>query len=487
MPTQNQPKLPAANEFTPGQLGGPGALYELFELVQSRHGDRDSIIEAIRLRWFSTSAQDRLDPAERLEQQRKRAANVVSGMRQYGLLEASTDPLMPSQLGAEIASHASEPAVGYDVFVNFLLRERHGFELLEIARSIRSRDGTVSKSAVDVDLIARGYSVSTNSSYSGKLRQWLEIAGVVNEKWEVDDARLVELGGISLDGIGNWRNLTADQQAVIEVLRIRWTGNQEAIPSSELLELLRQRNVDFNPGQVKRQIYGPLAASGWITHEVTSSGRGGKGGLISLTPRALDADIALISGLKLGDIPVELQRELGRPLPEIIADLDSDDTGIKGAALELLSLRIAADAGLLPVELRLRGSQTGGAEVDLVAEMANLHFSRWLFQCKNQTARVGLSVLAKEVGMATLLRAQVVVIVTTSTFARTVRTYARQAAESSAIQIVLLDRNSLAAYRREGPRALRAELRQYALDSLTLKRSQLAAVPSDAEQMDEGE
>ena len=41
--------------------------------------------------------------------------------------------------------------------------------------------------------------------------------------------------------------------------------------------------------------------------------------------------------------------------------------------------------------------KTGGAEVDLIAEAVQLHFSRWLFQCKN-SKEVNLAALAKEVG-----------------------------------------------------------------------------------------
>ena len=43
---------------------------------------------------------------------------------------------------------------------------------------------------------------------------------------------------------------------------------------------------------------------------------------------------------------------------------------------------------------------------------AKLQFARWLIQCKN-TKRVSVAALAKEIGLATLRRAHVVVLVTT--------------------------------------------------------------------------
>ncbi len=260
---------------------------------------------------------------------------------------------------------------------------------------------------------------------------------------------------------------------------MRGLGNRTPIQSAELLELLRQRGIEFNAGLVGKQIYEPLVAAGFIDRTLKEAGRGGKGGTVQLTQQALDLDVVLIDGLELGDVPADLQAELNRSTDSILGDLGSVDTGIKGVALELLALRVAADVGLMPAEMRLRSAQTGGAEVDLVAEGAHLHFSRWLFQCKNQVAPVSLTVLAKEIGMATLLRAQVVVILTTGVFAKSVIAYAREAAEATAIQIVLLDGESLANYRAKGPAGLRAELHQFAVGALRKKRRQLAEVPKE--------
>lgn len=474
------PKLPAPNEFTPGQLGSPDAAFEILRRIGDLAGDRSQVVEWIRARWFENSAGKRADdPKARLEQQRKRANNVITGMQQYGLLSGRRNPLETTDLGSRMLELADNPTEAHRLFSRFLLRERHGLELLQVALDIRSRDGVVTKKQVDDELRARGYQVSTNSSYAGKLRQWLEPSGVVDMNWSVDVELLLELSGVTPAEIRRWRSLTVQQRAVVEVLRSRALGNRSPIQSAELLELLRQRGVDFNAGLVGRQIYEPLVSAGFIERAVKEGGRGGKGGTVQLTQRALDLDVALIDGLELGDVPADLQAELNRSTERILADLRSTHTGVKGIALELLSLRIAADLGLTPAEMRLRSAQTGGAEVDLVAEGSHLHFSRWLFQCKNQTAPVSLSVLAKEIGMATLLRAQVVVIVTTGTFAKSVVDYAREAAESTAIQVVLLDGTSLASYQAKGPTSLREELHQVAVSAMRRKRQQLAEVPKD--------
>src|SRR6202021_2705349 len=98
--------------------------------------------------------------------------------------------------------------------------------------------------------------------------------------------------------------------------------------------------------------------------------------------------------------------------------------------------------------------RTGGAEVDLVAEGVHLQFSRWLFQCKN-TKRVDVGVLAKEVGMATLLQAQVIVIATTGTFTPTLESYAHRVSQTTPFQVILVRQDVLEGYRSGGAAALR--------------------------------
>jgi len=233
---------------------------------------------------------------------------------------------------------------------------------------------------------------------------------------------------------------------------------------------------------VAANVLRPLEASGWIELEARpSTGRGGKSGRVSATKKLLDVDLDVLLGFPTPTIPPDLRALLDRPLADIRADLKAD-THTKGIALELLVLRMIADLGLSFVGFRVRTSETGGAEVDVIAEGVHLHFSRWLFQCKNVTGSVGLSALAKEVGMATLLRGHVVVMVTTSTFKSTVITYANQLAATSALQVILLDRSALDAYWRGAGPALAKLLHDRAGDILRLKRPQVTAVISELQE-----
>jgi hypothetical protein len=135
-------------------------------------------------------------------------------------------------------------------------------------------------------------------------------------------------------------------------------------------------------------------------------------------------------------------------------------------------LRFTRDIGLFPVGFRERSAKTHGAEVDLIANGVHLHYSRWLVQCKN-TASVDVHDVAKEVGMAVVLKANVIALVTTGRFTRALRTFCDGVAESSALQVALIDGDVLKKYRSLGGQALVDWLRASAYRVLTLKDPQV--------------
>ena len=95
------------------------------------------------------------------------------------------------------------------------------------------------------------------------------------------------------------------------------------------------------------------------------------------------------------------------------------------------------------VATRLRGSATGGAEVDLIFESARLVFSRWQVQCKN-TARVSLDDVAKEVGLTHFLKSNAIVMVSTGEIGGEARRYSNKIMADSNLCIVMLDKSDLA-------------------------------------------
>jgi len=472
--TEDELHLPWTGEFTPGQLG-ERALEETLAIVAERAGNRAAIVEAIRARWFTAAASSRSDPAERLTQQLTRSGNVLNGMQNYGLVDKDykLTPLGGELLNEGDATRRSER------FAAHILKHLHGLELLDIVSSLHDRAIRVTKATLTAELRRRGFQLTTNDAVPGKMRQWLGLAGIIDADWVVDEARVASITGTSLAAIGEWEVLTRPQRAFLAtVRRLGETRGTRPIPSPELLDFVREEHGPiFDESQV-RKIYQALARDGWIDHRVKASGRGGKGGEIAATEKLLGVDFELLLGLQPGDLPADLRAVRTKPLDEIYAELDSENTYTKGIALELLSVNLAADLGLQPLRLRVRGVRTGGAEVDLLAEGEHLQFSRWLFQCKN-TRSVDVGVLAKEVGMATLLQAHVIVIATTGTFTGTVVSYAQRVTETTPFQVVLADHSVLAAYRAGGALALRSRFHHDAEAAMRLKRPQVLETLED--------
>jgi hypothetical protein len=469
MPPSETPKLPEANEFSPGQIN----LHKVLSLVNSHAGDRESIIEAIRVEYFLHSAAKRATPEERQQQQRTRAYNVIVGMKAYGLFDNATNEL--SDRGKTLLACPTD-AEKYNLFAKHILNNCFGLETLEAVRDLISRNVAVSKDSLATELKARGFKLPNATTHHTKLLQWLREANVINKKYEIDEGKLKELSGLDFTAIDALAELTRHQLAFLRTLRkLAEAHGTNSLPAKAVVEQsIIENGSIFRSDQLRAQVFTPLENKGLIKTSGSGPGRGGKSGTVAATDELLEIELTHLLSEPLGDIPPELRAKLRTPLGEIYTNLNSSNTYEKGIALELLALRIIFDLGLIPLRFRERSAETGGAEVDLIAEGEHLHFSRWLFQCKN-TAIVTLSSLAKEVGMAVLLKAHVIVIATTGRFASTVEKYANELAQTTPFQTVLLDGSILSQYKDKGISVLQEFFRAKAKQTMQLKRNQVTS------------
>jgi hypothetical protein len=463
----DQKRLPEANEFSPGQV----ELREVLEIADKNAGRREAIVEAIRAQYFASAAAKRATAAERLEQQTKRANNVVIGMKGYDLFDLDTNKL--TAIGEALLATADEATLN-DEFATHILRSCNGIEVLEAVRAIQARGDAPTKARLQTELETRGFRLPRATTHHTKLLQWLREASVLDKDNTIDEATVARLTGVGLDTLEEWSGLTREQRAFLRTLRR--LGDVHGTDKLAAKDVLTQSKFEhgsiFREDQLSARVFKPLEEQGWIEREVGVGGRGGKSGLLGATEKLLALDLDLLPTDDDWGIPAELRPKLNTPLAEIQKDLVSTDKHVKGIALELLALRLATDSGLTPLRFRLRADETGGGEVDLIAEGVHLHFSRWLFQCKN-TSTVTLSDLAKEVGMAVLLRAHVIVMVTTGRFAGTVVTYAKELMDTQHLEVILIDKNVLAKYRSGGLRALMDFLHSEAEATMRLKRGQI--------------
>jgi hypothetical protein len=468
-------RFPVAHEFSPGQV----KLRRVLELIAANEGNRDAIVEAVRTEYYVGAAKSRDDPAERLGQQRERSSNVLRGLGSNGYQLFDLETNMLTDMGRELLALSDDELMRS--FARHILRDRQGLTLLDAVRALQDRHEPVTKARLAAELRSQGFALPTATTHHTTMLNWLKTAGIVDKDAVVDEQRVADILGFDASIITEWRGLTREQHAFLRTLRSMSEASEDAfIPVSEVYDrAVVEHGPIFKDDQLRARVTKPLAESNWLELKVKQSGRGAKSGEVRASTKLLTADLALLGEERAWGVPPDLRLKLNTPIKEIQNDLNSSDTYTKGIALELLAVRLASDLTLTPRAFRLRGTQTGGAEVDLVAEGAHLHFSRWLFQCKNVAKDVPLSDLAKEVGMAVILRAHVIVLVTTSDFSQTVHTYAKELMDSNYLQVVLVNGHVLGAFAKGGPNALREHFHQEAGRVMSLKRVQLSRAESD--------
>lgn len=464
-------RIPPAPEFTPGQV----RLRQLLSIATVYDGDFDGLTRAIRQEFFRDHASKRADPAERDRQQLRLARNAQVSMAGYGLYDGTTGQL--TRRGREIAALPTEDDQ-FRALARVILLDLAGIDLLLAVRSIQDRGEPVSKLSLLEELHSLGFTeLPRATTHHTAMAQWLRAANVLggHSGWDVDDDLVRALTGTSLATVDDWVGLSAPQQAFIRTLRRMTEGAGAASVATK--NVLDQAELEhgriFRSDQVRDAVVRPLVDAGWIKLAVAAGGRGSKSGTVTPTTKLREADLERLTGYAGGEVPPDVRAKLDTPLDDVMADLESPNTHVKGVALELLAIRIASDLGLLPIRFRLRGTASAGAEVDLVAEGAHLHFSRWLFQCKNTRSGSGLEDLAREVGMATLLRAHVVVMVTTGRFSAPVAHYAMELASSGPLQVVLVDGVQLKRYRDGGRQSIARHFHKGAAAAMALKRPQV--------------
>ncbi|MCJ9753565.1 restriction endonuclease [Neorhizobium sp. BETTINA12A] len=476
--------LPIANEFSPGApVGNPISLPVVLKLVKDASG-REAQVEAIRAYYFSDAAAKQPDAKGRQTQQRQLASNVLIGMDSFKVYNEETEKL--TIIGEELLSALSE-AEANRLFAKHILMELHGVEILRIMRSMASSGRTINKTSLLEELNRHGFvtkagtPISTSSKNHLLYLSWLRKADVLpTSGYSINEDVLKSLVGMSIDDANKAIELTSRQKVFAAALRRDFDVNGMRDVFVKDLRAVCQAthpSVFKRTDDLRRAIINPLVSDGWLTHSETAGGRsqgrgrGGGSGTVRATEQLASVDPAYLGLANLAGIPGEVRSHLQRPIGQIMDELKSVDTGVKGLALETLAVRILYELGLTPVAFRERGAENDGAEVDLIAEGVDTHFHRWMVQCKNMP-KVSVSALAKEIGMAVIYRAQVILIITTGVFTSTVHLHARQLAETSGQQAILIDRDGLAIYLEEGVAGLFRQFEQRARDILEWKAPQ---------------
>jgi hypothetical protein len=435
--------LPFGSEFSPAQI----ELSWLLETAENSGGNWRAFEEAVYERYFK-------DDLTTEYNNRKKANNTKLSMGAYGLIVSTQDTRL-TPLGKQLLSLPGERAL-YARFAKHILLHLHGTSLVQAVRDMQAGGEKVTLVALRQALQERGVHFPRGGKHPSVLRLWLEKAGVfAGGVWNVDETRLLEVLGVEVEELEALASFSVPQRAFLQALAN--VGGEGPYTSNQLEKLAAATfGVTFNEKSLAKDVLYPLQKAGFVTLErgTAPGGRGAKP--FAVTPTANFSREVLEPLLQQAERWADkvLRRLIRKPLDEILQELNVRDRHVKGMALEALAFKLMRLLDLNYVATRLRGIDTGGAEVDMVFDSARLVFSRWQVQCKNVRDGVRLDDVAKEVGLTHMLKSNVIVIISTGRIGQDARHYANMIMKESNLAIVMIDRNDVERIKRDPPSIL---------------------------------
>ncbi|MDI6763717.1 MAG: restriction endonuclease [Thermodesulfobacteriota bacterium] len=422
--------LPFGSEFSPSQIELP----IVFQFADQYGGDWKAFEGAIYEKYFKKYATSEYN-------KRKLANNCKLGMIAYGIIDRDAR-LTP--FGQKLLSLRNQDDPLYTELARHVLLKLHGLTLVQTIQDMETRQESINLRKLREWLEERNVHYPRGGKHPSIMRLWLEKAGIfARGSWRVNDKRLLEILGTSSEEIDLLSGFSPEQRAYLKTLANM--GSPGPFPSNEVEKLATTTyGIKFDEKALPKKVLYPLQAAGYIdlvrgTKEI---GRGAKPFLVSVTEKLVNALVApLLETLEKQTRP-DLRKLLRKSLPEILQEIKSRDKYLRGLALEALAFYLMRLIDLSYIATRLRGSATGGAEVDLIFEGIRLIFSRWQIQCKN-TTRVSLDDVAKEVGLTHMLKSNVIVIVSTGEIGSEARRYSQHVMNTSNLDIILIDRDDL--------------------------------------------
>ncbi len=423
--------LPFGSEFSPAQIDLPFLL----ELAHKHGPDWKAFEKAVRDRYFTKHKTSDYNKG-------KLANNTKLSLRAYGLIGAKD--AMLSEIGKELYTLRNDKHVLHETFARHILKNRQGMNFVQCVLDMHAAGEEIDLTKLRRWLQERGIAVPRGGKHMSTLRLWLEKAGVFVTSYRVDQIRLKEILGLDMEEFEALATFTPEQRAYLKAVANIDGGGPHSSNDIEKLAIATY-GVAFNEKNLPKQVLYPLRDAGYIDLErgTRESGRGAKPFLVTATEKLAAKIITPLIEQLERQTQAELRPLLRKPLKEIRQELKSKNRHIRGLALEALAFKLMRLIDLAYVATRLRGSVTGGAEVDLIFESSRLVFSRWQVQCKN-TARVSLDDVAKEVGLTHFLKSNAIVMVSTGQIGGEARRYANKIMTDSNLCIVMIDGNDLA-------------------------------------------
>lgn len=409
--------LPFGTQFSPNQIDLP----RLLQLVSENEGAETApLIDAIVTAFFSDKAE---------HERRSIAGNCKNSLVAYGIMETGGGVHF-TEFGRQLHGIDDE-SEQCEKLVKHILKNLNGMVLIDTLRSMK-RDGE----RINKETVAQKFDLSPTSNHVQVMKLWLNKGGVL-QGWRIDEHRLSELTELTETEFRLLKTLTSEQYYFLRAL-----CNTNTLDLQKAADIRRLATATYGIGFVQssfsQAVIQPLQQKGLIEVQRATEGHGARTPLIKMTELTMREIVLPILQQLEGRTESEVVEYLQKPLSELRADMNSENTHLKGLALEAFAIKIMRIIGLDFIQTRLKGNETAGAEVDVLFDSSRLLYTRWQVQCKN-TNRVSLDQIAKEVGLSHVLRTNAIVIMTTGTVSETAREYANQIMRAMNLCIIIVE------------------------------------------------
>ena len=418
-------KIPYGAEFSPEKI----RIKELLKIAKKREGDTtDEFVSDISLKYFKNN--------------RKMGANCKNSMVAYEILESGGGIIL-SPFGNELLVMKKESEI-YEAMAKRILTCLSGLMFIEAIKVVSESGNrpTLEKITETLNIMGCETLPGTNRNVP-TMKKWLEKANVLNG-WEINEKTLERMVGIKDEEISVLKGLNRAQVCFIRALCNSDNGTFQS--ATKIRELAKNSfNVSFEEKNFAANIIRPLEEKNIIEKKAFAGTHGGNASEIRLVG-AVQAEV-LAPVLKQIEMIAgkEVIKYIQKPLDVLRDEMDDDtNTHVKGLALEAFAIKMMRIVDLDFIGTRVKGAETGGAEVDVIFDTTRLNYSRWQVQCKN-TSSVSLDQVAKEVGLSHVLKTNVIVILTTGQASKSAKEYAVKIMKKLNLCIIFIEKDDVKA------------------------------------------
>lgn len=422
-------ELPFGSEFSPNQIDLP----ELLVICKENEGNRESLEDAIKNKFFANHG----NGSEK--NKCKLSMNCRLGLKSYGIID---DNCCFTDLGHSLYALKDNAEQLYKLLAHHILLNLNGMGFVQCMKDMTAALEKITLQTMRSELEIRGITYPVGGKHPSIMRLWLAKAGVFPEKgYAVNDEKLSEILGTN-DDMSKLRKLTKEQRYFL--LALLNTGKRDFQSAAQISRLANTTyGVTYPEKSLPKAVLNDIEAAGYIEVQKSTSGRGAKSHLCRPTEKAIREVVGpLVKQLEAQTDP-RLIDMLTKSIPDILSDINSENTYTKGVALEALAFKLLRILGLDYLATRIRAEETGGNEVDLLFHSDRLIYSRWQIQCKN-TSHVSVDYVAREVGLTQVLYSNVIVLITTGTVSSKAKNYANHVMKNSNLNIVFVDKEDIA-------------------------------------------